>query len=34
MDREGQFSQKDFEVMKELGSGSYGRVQLVKKKGT
>jgi len=32
MEKEGQLTQKDFEVIRDLGFGSYGRVQLVKKK--
>lgn len=33
MEESGQISMKDFEVVKELGSGSFGKVRLVKKKG-
>ena len=32
MEQSDQMSMKDFEVVKELGSGSFGRVRLVKKK--
>jgi serine/threonine protein kinase len=32
MDKSEQLNIKDFDVIKELGCGSYGRVQLVRKK--
>jgi hypothetical protein len=33
MEVNSQITMKDFEVIKELGSGSFGKVKLVKKKG-
>jgi serine/threonine protein kinase len=33
MEESGQIAMKDFEVVRELGSGSFGKVKLVKKKG-
>jgi hypothetical protein len=32
MEESGQISMKDFDVIKELGSGSFGKVKLVKRK--
>jgi len=32
MDQSGQMSIKDFESIKELGAGSFGKVKLVKRK--
>jgi hypothetical protein len=33
MEESSQLSMKNFEVIKELGSGSFGKVKLVKKRG-
>lgn len=33
MEESAQISMKDFDVIKELGSGSFGKVKLVKRKG-
>jgi len=33
MDQSSHMSMRDFECIKELGSGSFGEVKLVKKKG-
>lgn len=32
MEESGQISMKDFDVIKELGAGSFGKVKLVKRK--
>lgn len=32
MDKGNSIGMKDFEILKDLGSGSYGRVQLIKRK--